>query len=877
MNIGFRPGFILFAFFGAAIHGSEVDPNRLDHIVVPLAQAIELVLDPSVDTYQGRVRIDIRVTQPVRQFRLHAKELTLGSAELLQSGAHVALKMNVTEPRIGIVTLEAPAAIPAGLHAIEISFENDFDRKGLAIYKTMFRDEPYLFTQMEDVNARSAFPCWDDPEFKIPWQLTVTVPSELQVVANTAVAYRDEHGATTTWRFGRTRPMPSYLFAVAVGPLEYVPVPGLAIPGRIVTARGQSGLTQEIARISPGLLAALERYFGVPYPYEKLDQIAVPEFVFGGMENAGAITYRDSTVLFPPNNLSLSQHQRLAKVVAHEMAHMWFGDLVTMRWWTDLWLNESFATWISYKMVGQVLPQVGAEAERVRSAHEAMTLDSQAVVEPIRREMRAGGDFTLLIDALTYNKGQAVLDMTEAWLGEPVFRRAMQDYFGRHAWGSTDAADLWKALDDASGQNISGIVTPFLTQPGIPFLDFEIAAGDRVTIRQSRFHTVTGAPSSTKWLVPVFIRYAIAGEKRQHRMLLSESSAEITVPGISTAEWVCVNDGARGYYRWSLPVSWLARLTRVASAELTSSERLNVINNASALFAAGKIDGSGLLETIAVFGHDPEPRVATSAVEALATALGIFLRPENRTAVATALQRVWTPVVSRINWRPQAGEPETVAPLRSRLLRVLGEMADDSEAIAAARDLARRVFAGETVDPELRMVGLRVSAAHGDAALFTALTSRIGRNISPADRRETLQAIGGFREPALVDLALAFALTGDLKGTELLQIPLELSHEEENRARVTQWVIQNYDALAKRMPEYHLSRLPQVVDGNDSGLAKQMNAFLFDAGRVTPTTAKQADLVMERVTLRATLREREQANVDGALAGFGARQADAAR
>jgi alanyl aminopeptidase len=785
------------------------------------------------------------------------------------------VNVTVTDARIGIVTVEAPAGIEPGLYTLEMSFENDFERTGTAIYKTMFRNEPYLFTQLEDVHARRAFPCWDDPEFKIPWQLTVTSPGNLSVVTNTPVVYSEPAGANTTWRFGRTRPMPSYLLAIAVGPLEFVAVPGLKIPGRIVTARGQAGLAGEIAAMSPALLATLERYFGVPYPYDKLDQLALPEFVFGGMENAGAIMYRDSAILFPAHNLSLNQRKRLASIVAHEMAHMWFGDLVTMRWWTDLWLNESFATWISHKIVGEAFPDLGAEVERIRSVHEAMTLDSQAVVEPIRREMRAGGDTVSLVDALTYNKGQAVLDMTEAWIGADLFRRSMQTYFLRHAWGNTDAADLWRALDASSGQNISGIVTPFITQPGIPFLEFEIGTNDRVKIGQSRFHALTGAASTTTWPVPVFLRYASGGQVRQHRLLLSDRSAEVVIPGIAKAEWICVNDGARGYYRWALPAAWLARLTRAAPARLGVSERLNLIDNAKALFIAGKANGGITVEAIATFVRDADAEIAQEAVQELGAALRIFVHPGNRGAVSVALQRVLNPVANRIGWAAQPGEPATAAALRSALLVLLGEMADDPGAIEAARDVTRRVFAGDTIDPELRIAGLRVSAAHGDRALFDALLRRIASELTPTERREMMATLGSFRQPGLVDLALAFALSEQVKSTEIGSIPFELARTEENRSRVVDWVIQHYDELVKRVPELHFGRLITIADGNDPALAKRFYDFLLDPARVTPAAIKQARLVSERVAVRAALRTREQAAVEAALAGLGAPRIDA--
>lgn len=314
----------------AVTHATEaIDPLRLTHEVVPVAQSVELTLDPAKDDYTGRTIIDLLASQPFTSFRLHAEGPAFTTATLTSGDGEVTtLTAAVTDAEHNLMTLTAPAALGSGNYKLSIDFTAKYHRDGLGLYKTVSRGDPYLFTQFEDKHARKAFPCWDEPSFKINWQLTIKLPATLEAVTNAAVAIETRAGDAKTIAFGRTPPMPSYLVAFAVGPFEFVPVPGQSVPGRIITPKGQAALAAEAVRLAPPILSRLEEYFGIPYPYAKLDQIAVPEYVYGAMENAGLITYTDRGLLMDAEKPSFSQRRRLASIMAHEMAHMWFGKSV---------------------------------------------------------------------------------------------------------------------------------------------------------------------------------------------------------------------------------------------------------------------------------------------------------------------------------------------------------------------------------------------------------------------------------------------------------------------------------------------------------------------------------------------------------------------
>ncbi len=848
-----------------------VDPLRLTRDVEPVAQAVELTLDPAKDDFSGRVRVDLVVNTATTAFRLNALGPVLTSATLTDpAGRALPLTWAVTEDRLGIITLTAPASIPAGTYSLAIAFENKFNRAGVGIYKTVSRGDSYLFTQFEARDARRAFPCWDEPAFKIPWQLTLTVPSGLAAITNSPVAQEsaDAKAGTKTLAFGRTPPMPSYLVALAVGPFEFTPVPGLSVPGHIITPRGQSALAAEAARVSPALLSHLETYFGVPYPYAKLDQIAVPEYVFGAMENAGFITYVDTILLMDPARPAFNARRELADVAAHEMAHMWFGDLVTMSWWDDLWLNESFADWMCAKIVEQTHPEYRIYLQQVAAIRGAMRTDALPSVTPIRRPITARDDPAQLIDDITYSKGKGILGMVENWIGPEKFRTAMRAYFLKHRWGNTTAADLWAAFDTASGENVSAMLAAFIEKPGVPFVSFSLQPGGKLSLTQKRFTNLGDAPAPGRWQVPVVIAWSAKGRVQREHILLSEETQTVDLPGLADADWIYPNAGEAGYYRWSLPPELNTRLARHA-AELSTLERYGLLDNADALFNAGQLAGGDYLAFLAAFANDPEPEITQKVAGALGGIRETFVRAPQLKSYLAFRAALLRPALTRIGLRPRADEPPHVAPLRSTLIGSLGGLVADPEVIAYARELTAQFLQdAASVDSSLAAAALGVAVFHGDAALFDAIQADLEKATTPNARANLIGALGGFREPALVDRALAYSLTDKLNSTEFLNVARRVSGDVDLRAHAVDWVIAHFDAIKAKAPAMYVDYTIGFAAGGEVAPFEKLRDFLRDPKRITPFAEKNIVKTAEGVRLRTRLRETQQASIDAYLATF---------
>ncbi|MBI2496690.1 MAG: M1 family metallopeptidase [Opitutae bacterium] len=854
----------------AALCAETADPLRLARTVEPVAQAVELDLDPARDDFTGRVRLDVVVHEAAASFRLHAVEPVITRAALTDAaGRSVTLAHAVTEPAHGLVTFTAPAPLAPGAYVLELAFTNKFNRAGLGLYKTVSRGDAYLFTQFEDRYARKAFPCFDEPSFKIPWQLTVTVPEGLEVVSNNPPAQESRAGGRKTVAFGRTPPMPSYLVALAVGPLEYVPVPGLPVPGRIITPRGQAALAAEAVRLTPPLFKRLETYFGLPYPYAKLDQIAVPEYVFGAMENAGLITYRDSLLLIDPAHPPFSARRSLANVIAHETAHMWFGDLVTMAWWDDLWLNESFADWICIKVTAEAFPEFRLHLQQVTDTHVAMHTDAQPSVLTVRRRITGADDPEQFVDELTYNKGKAVLGMVENWIGPETFRRAMRAYFLKHRWGNTTSADLWAAFDESSGRNISALLATFIDQPGIPVVDFTVTPEGRLHLAQRRFANLGVQPPARLWQVPVTFKWSARGVVREERVLLTAPEQTVEIPGLAGADWIYPNAGESGYYRWTLPAALNARLAIRAATVLSPGERLGLLDNVAALLDAGRLTGGDYLAYLAAFASDPEPEVTQKVIAGLDKVHEVFVTPGQEEKFHAFTRALLSPALARIGVKPTPGEPAHIAPLRNQLYRQLGRELADPAVITAADELARQYLENPAaLDASLADAALEVAAYHGDATLFDRVRAAVEQNASPNARRNFIGTLGGFHDLALVDRALDYSLTPALNSTEFLRVAYATAGLPGRRRHTVEWARAHFDAIKAKAPPQRTAGLITLADGGDTALFAAWKDFLLTPERTTQSAAINAAKTGDRVTLRQLLRERELASFDAYLATF---------
>lgn len=830
----------------------EEDPLRLDPRIRPITQSIELQLDPAVDSYSGMVRVELQFDISTNVFRFHAQEITFTKAML--DGKAVILKP--AEAGIVSATADTPAII--GPHTFEIEFTNDFNCDGTGLYKAVAGGTPYLFTKMEPTDARRAFPCWDEPGFKIPWRLTLTIPNGLEAVGNMPIAQTTLTGSRKVLEFGRTPPMPSYLVTLAVGRFDFLPIPGQSVPGRIVTVPGKTPMARLAASEVPALLSALERYFGLPYPYPKLDHLAVPEHNSSAMENVGAIAYQDSVLLNDPGNVSFGQQQRMVELITHEMAHMWFGNLVTMRWWNDVWLNEALATWLSFKVAGQVHPELRFDLLNQRFVAEARFNDTQPTTKPVRRPFRGGDNLREAFDTLSYQKGQGILGMIEGWIGETNFQTALHRYFVRHSWGNTHAEDLWAAFAEGGDDSLEETLRRYIEQPGIPELSFTRLAGDRCAVRQRRYRTLTAKGVSDQvWHVPIVIRYGDKSGSKTARLLLKKDQDVFNVPGLDQAEWVYPNAGESGYYLWSLPPDLTTALTNRA-IPLSTSERSGLLGAAHFAMISGNLSADKLLQLALGFADDPTPQIQDQVTVEL-VGLRPYFSSNDHPAYAKLLRQTLRPMLENLGYEPKRGEAAELESLRGMLFIALGIVADDPDVVAFCRQAAlRQLRDPRSVNAAIAGLTLVVATWHGDEAWSTRLRTAF-ENASETDvRARFLSSLTRYRDPALVRSGLDYGLTEAVRPAEFRNLffgPPELAPVR------FEWLTQNYDAVKRKIAPQFLPFLTEVLRGGDAALLAEGRAFFLDPARKDALTELKLTELADTIELETTLRQRHSAGL----------------
>lgn len=834
------------------------DPLRLDPRIRPITQSIDLQLDPAADGYSGIVRVELQFDISTNVFRFHAQEITFTKTTL--DGKDVSVKPG----EAGIVSATADAPAVVGPHLLEIAFTNDFNRDGTGLYKAVTGGAPYLFTKMEPTYARRAFPCWDEPGFKIPWRLTLTIPSGLEAVGNMPIAQTTESGTRgRILEFGRTPPMSSYVVALAVGPFDFLAIPGQSVPGRIVTVAGKTPLAKLAAQVAPALLSTLERYFGLPYPYPKLDHLAAPEHSSSAMENVGAITYRDSDFLRDPGNVSLSQQQRMVELITHEMAHMWFGNLVTMHWWDDLWLNEAFATWISCKVAGQLHPELRFDLLNHQYVAHARSNDTQPSIKPIRRPFRGGDNLREAFDTLSYQKGQAIMGMIEGWIGETNFQAALRRYFDRHRWGNAHAEDLWAAFAEVGDDAILETLRRYIEQPGIPELRFTRLPGDRCEVRQRRYRTLTAKGASDQvWHVPIVVRYGDKFGSKTARLLLKTEQDVFSVPGLGHADWIYPNAGESGYYLWSLPPDLTTALTNRA-IPLSTIERLGLLEAAHFSLFSGDLSADQLLQLALGFSDDPTPEIREQVAGGFFD-LRDYVSPNDRPAYAKLLRQTLRPMLEDLGYEPKPGEAAQLESLRVILFLVLGTEADDPDLLAFCRQAAIRQLADpRSVNDAIAWVTLWVATWHGDDAWSTQLQTAF-ENAQEADvRARFLGSLTGYRNPALVRSGLEYGLTEAVKPAEFLR--LLVSGLPELAPVRFEWLTLNYDAVKRKIAPQFLPFLTEVLSGGDAALLAKGRAFFLDPARKDALTELKLTELADNIALETALRERNSEGLAKAI------------
>jgi cytosol alanyl aminopeptidase len=802
--------------------------HRLGHDVTPTSQTLRLDVDADKPTFSGSTRIALRVNAATDSFQLYAQGMTIASLALRTARGPVAATWSI-EPEHGLLTVHTAHPLRPGPATLDLAFSTAFDTRADALYRLETGGHAYVFSQFECIAARRAFPCWDEPEFKIPWQLTLVVPRAHTAISNTPVLRDSVIGARRRVTFERTPPMPSYLLAIATGPLETVPILGMGVPGRVVMVKGHKRLAGFTARETPRILAALETYFGRRYPYRKLDLLAVPEFVAGAMENVGAVTFREPYLLFDPATMSGRDRQTYVTGTAHELSHMWFGDLVTMRWWDDLWLNESFASWLGDKISQEIAPEFNLPLEELSGTHRAMNIDARPSTHAMRQETDAFDNLDDLFDFITYQKGQAVLGMVERWVGPKVFQTGVRAYLRKHEWGSAESADLWSALSKSSGRDVSGVASSFLDEPGVPFVRVTLD-GPVVHLAQSRFHGIGAEELAGHWKIPIALKWSDGTHVTTQNVLLTDSVRTVTLA--ATPTWLHPNADEGGYYRWSLPPATLMTLADSAAKVLSSRERLGLVNDLSALLDGGQLHGDEFLRLLARFGNDAEPQVVAAALGGFGHARAVFGTPAVAGAMAAYVRRTFGPALERIGPAHVAGETETTTQLRALLMGTLGDGGRDPNVLQRARALADAYLQDPaSIDPSLAETALQLAASRGDSTLFAAYRRRFESATLPSDRDRLLDGLASFRDPVVLAAALDYSLTGPLRPQEIFDFFRSVVVPQENKAQVFDWTLKNFATLSARVAPYQVTGFTRAAGGCSADRLDAGRAFFLDPAR----------------------------------------------
>lgn len=830
-------------------------------VVAPTRYTLDLNVDPRQETFSGTVSIEIDIKAATSTIQLHGGDLTIKEASY-ESGAKVALSAEVGEN--GGLALSAPEALPPGQGVLTLSFEGGLGEVPESLYRVQDNERWYAYTQFEPLEARDAFPCFDDPGFKTPFKMSLTVPSEMTALGNTPEVGRVVEGDVTRFEFAETKPLPTYLVAMAIGEFDVVEAPTDAIPNvplRLITTKGKGHLAPYALKITPPILAALERYFDSPYPYAKLDLVAVPNFSAGAMENVGLVTYRERLLLVEEDKAPVRTRYACQSVTAHELAHMWFGNLVTMAWWDDLWLNEAFATWMATRIISEVAPELEAPLDAINSAHRVMSTDAQSAARAIRQPIEHGGDVYNAFDGITYVKGAAVLRMMETWSGPEAFRDGVRAYLKANTFGTATTEDLLSALEASTGKPIRGSLGTFIDQPGTPLLDVQTHCKEgkaSVTLTQTRYKpTGSQAPDGTPWHVPVCMRTQVNDQVGRTCVELTEPSQTFDLDVGGCLSWLHPNADEKGYYRWRLSPEDTVALVTANRQALTLPERVALPSHLSALLEAGMMDARTYMKGLEALSEE-EHRII---VRGVVSNLGFLDRRGVPEAQREAFQ-VWArgliaPHLERIGAEPRPGESAETGMLRPALLSAMANMVEDKATKAMLAEAAEAFFKDPaSVRPDLASLALSVSAKGGDEALWVKLTEALPKAPTPQARGAIMSALGHFSEPELLRRSFGLLLDGTLRAQDFWSIMGPSFRSDATHAVMWEWMTNHYDALLKVLGDKRAPSLPWTATGFCSAEGRQATAdFFSDSARRPPGTDRNLSQALERIERCARLRE----------------------
>ncbi len=827
------------------------DNPRLPDAIVPSRYQIELRPDISAATFTGRVDIEIDCVRSTHEIVCNAADLKIFDVVLTVDGVdfNPTFRLVSDTERLHI---QVDAGLAVGPARLTIEFSGTLNDMLQGFYRSTYADDSgteqvIATTQFQSTDARRAFPCWDEPAYKAVFESTLVVDPDHLAVSNTAIV-SDEVGPDGRRRvqFAATMPMSTYLVAYVVGPLEATdPIDVGGVPVRVIHRPGQGHLTEFALDVARHALAYYEDYYDIAYPSDKLDLLAVPDFAFGAMENLGCVTFREVLLLVDPSRASQPELQRVADVINHELAHMWFGDLVTMKWWEGIWLNEAFATFMETKCSDQYRPDWDVWTTFGRARAAAFSTDALHSTRPIEYPVVSPQDAEGMFDILTYEKGASTVRMLERFLGQDEFRDGVRHYLRTHSYSNTETSDLWASLEHVTGQPVGDIMKSWIFQGGHPLVGVEEDAHG-TTITQTHFTLDPEVSDDRRWQVPVRIR--TSGESSTTSILLDSPETHLTT---GEAHIMSANADGSGFYRVQLSDSIRQRIIGQKGQGLNAPERHAFIDDAWALTLAGRYEASSYLLAAESFASDTDLTV-WQALSVGFDGLTHFVDDDAQSVLRTRIANAVRPMADTLGMTPDMSNNDRTRELRATLIRLMGAVADDAATVAECRNLIGHV------DPTVAAAALFGVAHHGDADDYQHIRDAWLNADDPQSEQRNLRSLADFPDPDLVAATLSDTLDGRIRsqdGPYLIRRALTNRH-----AGLMAWefVETNWTEINTTFPSNSISRMLEGIIALDTpDLAKRVSGFL--ASHPVPQGDKQISQHLETQQINIAARQRETA------------------
>ncbi len=774
--------------------------QRLPEVAAP--ENYKLFFTPDLDkaTFEGDETISIRVLKPTSEITLNAVDIDFHQVTITSGGTTQKAKVTPDKDKeMVILAVEKPlSAGPATVHITYSGILNS-EMRGLYLGKDD-QGRKYAASQFESTDARRAFPSFDEPAYKATFDIT-TVADKGQVAISNSKVSSDTPGPGDrhTVRFATTPKMSSYLAALVVGNFEYIEGEADGIPIRIYSTPGKKEMGKFALDTAEHVLRYYDKYFNIKYPYAKLDLIGIPDFSAGAMENTGCITFREVILLIDEKQGSVDLKKTIASVIAHEMAHQWFGDLVTMKWWDDIWLNEGFATWMSSKPLEAWKPEWNFNLDDVSNTGGTLNTDSLANTRPIHQAAETPGQIMELFDGIAYGKAASVLRMLEAYLGEETFRAGVNAYIQQHQYANATAHDFWEAQAKTSKKPVDQIMPTFVRQAGVPVIDLKSQCSGnstKVTLDQRRYYfdreKFQGA-NDQLWQVPLCMKSSSGAQKCE---LLTKKEETFTLPGCST--WVLANAGATGYYRAGYQPDAVRTLANDAESKLTPAERIALQTDIWASVRVGREPVGDYLALVQGLRGDRNRAVMDDVLFRL-NFIGRYLVTENdRESYRTWLRGYLSPMLKDVGWEPKAGDSDEQRTLRSRLFNALGYDARDPEVLAQARKIADKALDDpSSVDRQIAGGAMALAALNGGEDFYVRLMTALKNPKSPEEYYMYLFTLPQFSNPKLLQRTLEYALSPDVRSQDALGVVTSVMGNPEGQNLAWDFVLAHWDAVQK--------------------------------------------------------------------------------